>query len=182
MSITLKAWVGNLGAYNEGILIGERATFPLSDEEEQKLYKRIGIGSANAYGHVYEEVFVPDFDCEISAEDLGLSEYSSIDNINQVAEALESFDDDANVFQAIRDCCGGIREALDVIENCEYIVHYEASDYEDVGRLYAEKLGILDGLDEKYRDYFDFDAYGHDMMININATFTGDGRCVEVTA
>ena len=40
-----EAFVTNLGKYNEGELVGEWVKFPISAEEMQKVFERIGIGS-----------------------------------------------------------------------------------------------------------------------------------------
>ena len=39
---TIKIWIGNLAAYNAGTLRGEWVNLPISDEELQAVYSRIG--------------------------------------------------------------------------------------------------------------------------------------------
>lgn len=53
----LDAFVTNLDKYNEGELIGERVKFPITNEEMQKVFKRIGIGGR------YAEWFITGYDC-----------------------------------------------------------------------------------------------------------------------
>jgi len=50
-----KAFVSNLGLYNEGVLEGEWMNFPTTSDELHKVYQRIGIGKD------YEEVFISDY-------------------------------------------------------------------------------------------------------------------------
>ena len=50
-----EAYVTNLGKYNEGALVGEWVKFPTTEEEMQKVYERIGIGSKDDFGNPYEE-------------------------------------------------------------------------------------------------------------------------------
>ena len=58
-----EAFVTNLGKYNEGELVGEWVKFPTTEEEMKKVFERIGIGSADEFGAVYEEWFITDFEC-----------------------------------------------------------------------------------------------------------------------
>lgn len=39
-----EAFVTNLGKYNEGCLVGEWVKFPVTNEEMQVVFRRIGIG------------------------------------------------------------------------------------------------------------------------------------------
>ena len=48
-----EAFVTNLGKYNEGALVGEWVKFPTTEEEMQKVFERIGIGSKDEFGAVY---------------------------------------------------------------------------------------------------------------------------------
>lgn len=61
-----EAFVTNLGKYNEGELVGEWVKFPISAEEMQKVFERIGIGSKDEFGQPYEEWFITDYECPVS--------------------------------------------------------------------------------------------------------------------
>ena len=45
--------------YNEGFLVGEWVKFPVTNEEMQAVFRRIGIGRR------YEEWFITDYDCRM---------------------------------------------------------------------------------------------------------------------
>ena len=62
---SFEAFVTNLGKYNEGELVGEWVHFPTTEEEMKKVFERIGIGSKDEFGQVYEEWFITDYDCSI---------------------------------------------------------------------------------------------------------------------
>ena len=65
------AFITNLGKYNEGYLIGEWVKFPVTNEELQAVFQRIGINRR------YEEWFITDYECpDSSIYDL-LGEYES---------------------------------------------------------------------------------------------------------
>ena len=52
-----EAFITYLGKYNEGFLVGEWVKFPVTNEEMQAVFRRIGIGRR------YEEWFITDYDC-----------------------------------------------------------------------------------------------------------------------
>ena len=55
------AFITNLGKYNEGYLIGEWVKFPVTNEELQAVFQRIGINRR------YEEWFITDYECPDSS-------------------------------------------------------------------------------------------------------------------
>ena len=57
----LKAYITNLGKYNEGELVGEYLAFPATTEEVQALLARIGVD-----GKRYEELFITDYESDIA--------------------------------------------------------------------------------------------------------------------
>ena len=54
----LQAFVTNLGKYNEGELVGEWVSFPVTPEEMRAVLDRIGIGHPDDFGVPYEEIFI----------------------------------------------------------------------------------------------------------------------------
>lgn len=87
-----EAFVTNLGKYNEGALVGEWVKFPTTQEEMQKVFERIGIGSKDEFGQVYEELFITDYECPLHGVYDMLGEYESLDKLNYLAGRLEELD------------------------------------------------------------------------------------------
>ena len=80
----ISAYITNLGKYNEGQLIGQWISFPVSEEEIKKCLDNIGI---NEY---YEEYFVTDYNININGiTSRDFEKYMSIDTLNEMAEAFE---------------------------------------------------------------------------------------------
>ena len=71
-----EAFITNLGKYNEGCLVGEWVKFPVTNEEMQAVFRRIGIGRR------YEEWFITDYDCPDTAIGKVLGEYESLSELN----------------------------------------------------------------------------------------------------
>lgn len=56
----LKIFLTNLGKYNEGELVGEWISLPVSEEELEAVKERIGINEQ------YEEWFITDYETDIT--------------------------------------------------------------------------------------------------------------------
>lgn len=167
----LKIYLTNLGKYNEGYLIGEWVTLPVDDDELEEVKERIGI---NEY---YEEWFITDYESDIDGVEV--NEYSDIYELNEMAEILEGLDEsDKEIIEAIMSEGYTINEA---INKKDYVmVYYGCDDMEDVAMEYCEECGILDGIPEHLRSYFDFAAYGQDMYFEGHFVFTNNGNCIEI--
>lgn len=154
----LRIYLTNLGKYNEGMLIGEWVDLPVSEEELEKVFKRIGINDE------YEEYFITDYESDIDG--LKVGEYENVDDLNELAEALEDLDsEEENVLSVmLKDGCT-FEEALEKIKDRDYMVYYNCDSMEDVAYQVVEESGLLDGVPEKVARYFNYEAYGRDLEI-----------------
>lgn len=167
----MRIYLTNLGKYNEGHLIGEWVDLPISNEELQKVLDRIGINEE------YEEYFITDYETDLEGIEIG--EYSNLDDLNEMAETLESLDnDEKEVVDAIMSEGYNLEEAIEKKDDC--IVYCDCSDMEDVAREYAEQTGLLNSIPENLQSYFDFEAYGRDMSYEGTFVFTNNGNCVQI--
>lgn len=149
----LKGFITNLGKYNEGYLIGEWITFPVSEEELTTTLERIGINEE------YEEYFFTDWENDYGIE-FNFGEYESIDHINEVIEAVESLDfSELELLKAVYEC-----EGLPNIEqfNPDKYIWYEGMTLEDVaydivkGSYYSKDNDLL-------LRYFDYETFARDL-------------------
>lgn len=177
----LEAYVTNLGKYNEGELIGEWVTFPIDEEEENELMKRIGCAYEDEDGEIhnerYEEYFMTDYECEVNIfEKYG--EYVNIETLNELAEQLEDIRDE-DLFDAL---CEEYP-----FEDLEYIIDlYNSGNYIwwgnttllEVAMEKADEemacLGIPDNAMKFVQRYFDYDAY-EDYLENCGYREVGNG-------
>lgn len=167
----MRIYLTNLGKYNEGHLIGEWVDLPISEEELQKVLDRIGINEE------YEEYFITDYETDLNGIEIG--EYSNLEELNEIAETLESLDDDEKeVVDAIMSEGYSLEEAIEKKDDC--MVYCDCSDMEDVAREYAEQTGLLNSIPENLQSYFDFEAYGRDMSYEGTFVFTNNGNCVQI--
>ena len=173
------AFITNLGKYNEGELVGEWVKFPTTAEEMKEVFKRIGIGQKDDFGNPYEEWFITDYDCYVDGLYDKLGEYESLDELNYLASKLEEMSDSEYAqFQAgmeMGDHCGSLQEIINLTENLDcYEIYPNIEDYDDLGRYYIEELDAMQ-VPEHLQNYIDYEAYGRDVAMDENGSFTDQG-------
>ena len=173
------AFITNLGKYNEGELVGEWVKFPTTAEELKEVFKRIGIGQKDDFGQPYEEWFITDYDCYVDGLYSKLGEYENLDELNYLASKLDEMSESEYAqFQAgmeMGDHCGSLQEIINLTENLDcYEVYPDIHDYDDLGRYYIEELDVMQ-VPEHLQNYIDYEAYGRDVALEENGTFTNQG-------
>ena len=173
------AFITNLGKYNEGELVGEWVKFPTTAEELKEVFKRIGIGQKDDFGQPYEEWFITDYDCYVDGLYSKLGEYENLDELNYLASKLDEMSESEYAqFQAgteIGDHCGSLQEIINLTENLDcYEVYPDIHDYDDLGRYYIDELEVMQ-VPEHLQNYIDYEAYGRDVAMDENGTFTDQG-------
>ncbi len=173
------AFITNLGKYNEGELVGEWVKFPTTAEEMKEVFKRIGIGQRDDFGQPYEEWFITDYDCYVDGLYDKLGEYESLDELNYLASKLDEMSDSEYAkFQAgmeMGDHCGSLQEIINLTENLDcYEVYPHIEDYDDLGRYYIDELEVMQ-VPEHLQNYIDYEAYGRDVAMDENGSFTDQG-------
>ena len=83
----MEIYLTNLGKYNEGYLVGEWVHLPVSDDDLRAVFDRIGINKE------YEEFFITDYE----NSPICINEYDSIEQLNVLAEKIESLSDVDNL-------------------------------------------------------------------------------------
>ena len=173
------AFITNLGKYNEGELVGEWVKFPTTAEELKEVFKRIGIGQKDDFGQPYEEWFITDYDCYVDGLYSKLGEYENLDELNYLASKLDEMDQGEYAqFQAgmeMGDHCGSLQEIINLTENLDcYEIYPNIEDYDDLGRYYIEELDAMQ-VPEHLQNYIDYEAYGRDVAMDENGSFTDQG-------
>ena len=173
------AFITNLGKYNEGELVGEWVKFPTTAEELKEVFKRIGIGQKDDFGQPYEEWFITDYDCYVDGLYDKLGEYENLDELNYLASKLDEMSDSEYAqFQAgmeMGDHCGSLQEIINLTENLDcYEIYPDIEDYDDLGRYYIEELDAMQ-VPEHLQNYIDYEAYGRDVAMDENGSFTDQG-------
>lgn len=173
----IEAYVTNLGKYNEGELSTELLKFPTTKEEVQAALKHIGVDNIQ-----YAEIFIPAYDGDLPGLYANLGEYESIDELNYLSCLLFELDQgDLEKFEAVIDSgehTSSVADLINLAQNLDcYELYPDIENEEDLGRYCLEDLDIPDAL----RDYFDYEAYGRDVLIEGEGHFAPGGYIVQTS-
>lgn len=175
MERRIAIYLTNLGRYNEGVLMGEWVKLPIPKDKLQDVLTRIGINER------YEEYFITDYETLLS--NLHISEYASINDLNELAERIEGLaDHDYEKLAAVLECessmsIAEILELIDELDNFDLLT--EVEDDEALGEYYAEVGCIFHNIPDSIQRYFDFEAYGRDIRLETNMCFTSYGAVID---
>ena len=167
----IKGFLTNLGKYNEGELVGRWVTFPIDEDEQNEIFESLGLCHYDEEGEYvstpYEEYFFTDWD-----GGFGLGEYESIERVNELAEALEGWDDD--LLEAVTEVWG-LDEVLTHSPD-DYNLYSDVRTDFDLGYYWLEESGCYDL--EKLGNlayYIDYEKFGRDIRFESNGGFCSRG-------
>lgn len=168
----MRIFLANLGKYNEGELVGEWVELPVSQEELQKVFERIGINEE------YEEYFITDYECDLYE----VGEYENLDTLNEIAERIEELDEEeSNIVKALMSELGHtLDEAIGKVNSGDYRIFYACDDMADVAYQVVEECGYLDNVPDDVARYFDYESFGRDLGIKGSYIFTDDNEAIEI--
>ena len=180
-------YLTNLGKYNEGELIGQWLNVPCSNDEFKQALSNIGVD-----GVQYEEYFITDYEYI-----KGISEYSNIQEVNEIAELSKTIENivnstinnDFSTFDSDKDF---IRNSLydrvielkdeqeytqdEIIEELEsYNIFTEytkenCNALESLGYYLLEEFNYLnyDELDQEVQSYINVEKFGRHKLHELN--------------
>ena len=171
----LNVWVGNLGKYNEGELVGEWLKLPVSKQElDTFLREKVGLQLTQAEvdkaleeeGDCYEEYMINDYETDLPIK---ISEYENLDNLNLLATIAENVND-MDAINAYVDSQGEmtLEELANLMEQEDDIAYFRFSNdsssmsaEEKMGYEMADATGLLSTLQKlQIEEFFDFEGYG----------------------
>ena len=179
-----RAFITNLGKYNEGELVGDWVDFPIDEDEFEEKLAEIGIGSEDEFGSPYEEWFVTDYECNLDAfewEELG--EYPSYETLQEFGELVDSIDDVVAVNNAY-EVTDDLREAIEGLENGDIIFYPGLNSWEDLAYYIIDDVyGGVENLDPSVQEqFFDYEALGRDLGFDTYESEDEDGNEIYLSA
>ena len=189
----IKLYLANLGKYNEGILKGEWVELPLSETELEEVMVNIGVAhydkegnfvpyvietDEKGYEYVYEEYAIHDYETDLN---ISISEYSSLDNLNAIAENVEKYElDYVNVL--LDDGAIGMKDLIEgdleeIMQNHTFIeLEPNMNEEQEVGYAYVDEVcGGLECLSKEILErYFDYEAFGRDILLSGEGFVSGN--------
>ena len=167
----LRIYLTNLGKYNEGALIGEWVELPCDDFSP--VFERIGINEE------YEEYFITDYESDVPG--LRIGEYDNLEELNHLAEIIKEAPEKVEVLRYFGyEDTEEIREHIDDVNYITTPEGFESDEFA-VGYYYAKECGCID-IPENIEPYFDYEAYGRDIMMEGSFYKTEDGDIYEMIA
>ncbi len=108
-----------------------------------------------------------------------LGEYVNLDELNYLASKLDEMSNSEYAqFQAgmeMGDHGGSLQDMINLTENLDcYDIYPDIHDHDDLGRYYIEELDAMQ-VPEHLQNYIDYEAYGRDVALEENGTFTAQG-------
>lgn len=154
MNNNIKIWLGDLGKYNEGDLVGQWIDLPMDADELQTLVNKYSNGGTTDY-------FIADWESPITGL---VSEHSAPQKLNEIAEQLDKFNeyDLVRVKFLVEDESLSIADAL---EGYEDVMFYEGQSLKDVAYSLVED-GCFGDIPDSISNYIDYDAIARDLGID----------------
>ena len=164
----MNIYITDLQAYNEGTLVGKWLELPLSGFElAQAISEVLSEGETVCQSEDHEELFITDYECDY----MEIDEYDSIDELNTIAEVVESYSSDDFLKLKLLESEGfHIRKLIleEGIHSFDVEIHdYSSStSFTDVYELLAEDMvdeGLFGEIPQNLINYIDYSAIGRDL-------------------
>jgi len=143
-------YVGTYGKYNSGSLKGEWVNLDNFDSREEFLE------------YCRETLHADERDAELMFQDWENIPEGFISE-SYISDELWDFiniDEDYSIKEAIADYCDDANEAMNILNNQDYTVHYNCDSVEDVVYQYLDESGPESFSNLEY--YFDYERFGRE--------------------
>ena len=185
--VIFRAFITNLGIYNEGRLVGEWVDFPIQhdgltlQESIEKILCRIGVD-----GKQYEEYFITDYDSEIADLTENFGEYENLFLLQALACKIclqycdqYSYKSMLESMLEYGEYTGSVLELINLVSNTENFYFLpDVASYYDLGYEYAENSGMFTEVYAQMgtlRNYIDYEGYGRDIRLTEGGIHTKNG-------
>lgn len=171
----MRVYITDLEAYNNGHLVGGWCELPMGEDELQNAIAEVLKNGQEACGdtHIHEEYFISDYECSY----MKIDEYSSLTNLNEIAEKMSELDKDQQTAVKLLLEANVVNDLDEAIENIENIYCTGETKMEDVAYSYIQETGALQNMPENLHYYFDYEKLGQDMEIN-GSFYTDDANLI----
>ena len=189
----LNVWIGNLGKYNEGELVGDWLELPKTKDEIDKFLKEnVGLQitqkevdeALTKDGVCYEEYMINDYETDLPVH---IGEYESLKELNLLAKIAENVEN-MDAVEAFLEAEGEVNaeELMNIMLQEDDIPFYEyeategnyrtLSNAEKYGLMKAEWTGVSEILEKNnITSYFDYEGYGYDDELSGYVDFYDNG-------
>jgi antirestriction protein len=159
----MELYITDLAAYNSGHLIGRWIVLPMDSENLQaKINEILSTGAEVCGDGGHEEVFITDYECEF----MRINEYDSIEKLNEIAESVESLDE--NELKAIRFLMDNnlVNDFEEAIERYEDVIIHENVTMEDIAYDFINECYGVDSLPSIIANNIDYESIGRELEMD----------------
>ena len=177
MSEQFSIMIGNRSRLAAGQTDGAWLSMPATTEQLQVAMQSVGITAENP-----QDLFVGGFEnteqCPFNVP-LSVIQSGSIDELNYLGKMLEmQRDEDKAKFAAavtLGEYAGNLKDLINLAQNLDcYWIYPTVQSEEDYGHYLIDELDELE-LPEEAKQYFMYEEYGRDAVINDKGRFTEQG-------
>jgi hypothetical protein len=159
--VNIRVWLGHLGSYNSGSLLGRWIDLPKSDEEMNEIYNEL-MAQAARKGEYGDEFDVFDLEVNIHGVYKDLSRLG-LRELNELAERLESMKDyEVEALSLVMQVVDTVPEAIQAIDEGKCLILSDVENLEDLGRRHVEEFNSLE-IPEALEFYINYEAYGRQL-------------------
>ncbi len=166
----MRIYITDLAAYNQGHLIGEWITLPMSEEElNSKIEAILNKGAVVCEEQEHEEIFITDYECDY----ISINEYDNIHKLNEIAEqtdSLNEYDIKAIGFLMENNLVNSFEDAM---ERYEDVRVHEDSTLEDVAYDYVNECYNLEDMPSIIVNNIDYEKIARELEIEGNYYVVG---------
>jgi len=166
----MRIYITDLAAYNQGHLIGEWVTLPMSQEElTSKVDAILNEGAVVCEEQKHEEIFITDYECDY----ISINEYDNIQKLNEMAEQIETLSESdikAIGFLLENNLVNSFEEAMERYEDVR--VHEDAT-LEDIAYDYVNECYNLEDMPSIIANNIDYEKIAREFEIEGNYYVVG---------
>ncbi|CAM4303900.1 antirestriction protein ArdA [Jeotgalicoccus halotolerans] len=178
-SADISVWIGSIGAYNSGELVGMWTTLPKTDDEIADIIHRVNTYATLATIEPQEETEIMDINFNVE----GFTDYTisgkGLSELNDIAQQLEDMDDyDKDNLPAITEVTGDIMQAIEAAADA--IILDDVSNDKELGEALNEHGFLTVEIPSHLENYIDWEAIGRDYRLDGAFTLTSAGQAVNL--
>jgi antirestriction protein len=155
MKEKMAVYVADLGMYNESKLVGKWFELPLNISVNEALRQAMHYDPDERDYAIHDWENIP----------FEIGEYSSLYEVNRMAEAIVDFDDvQLEVLKTIlEDGIADFDRAVEMVQDGEYRIYHNCEDMSDVAYQVLEESGYLCDLPEIIKRHIDYESLGEEL-------------------
>lgn len=157
-------YITDLGAYNQGYLIGEHISLPMDEDDlKSKIDEILSIGAKACGDTEHEEIFITDYECDF----MGIHEYSDPFELNRIAQEAEGLNDHELKIVCFLLSNGSVKDYSEAVEHIEdVIIHEGATSMEDIAYDYINECYDIESLAPIIANSIDYRKIGVELAMD----------------